>query len=431
MQNEILEKAAAVLWGPFTLLLLIIFGGFLVIKSKMRFIMAMPKAVKNAFSAEKCGEISSLMVLSNSLAATMGTGNIVGVAAAILSGGAGALFWMQIAALCGMMIKFSEAALAIKYRSLGAGPMGYLSRIKLLGKPLAVAFAVCCAAAALGSGCVTQSNSAAQALELFSIPPVWCALVFGVVSWFAAGGGIKGIMRFSSVLILVITIGYITMSLIVIIKFKDSLPLVFKGILREAFCIKAVCGGAAGHTIKEAIRFGLSRGIFSNEAGMGSSAIGYSLLKSDNAAEQGMLSIAEVFADTVICCSLTGLVLLLSGANFISENGALAAINAFSVSLGEGYGKLCAAFIALFAIASVCGWYIYGVKALQFLMPKSKKAEKVYRFIYALCSALGAAAAADTIWLLSDVLTGSMMIINLFGLLLLHEDIAEIISKKL
>lgn len=417
-------------WGPFTMAVIMLFGGWMTLKSKGMFIIKAPLAVKKSLSSNHKGEITPFMSLSNALAATMGTGNIVGVATALSAGGPGALFWMQAAALSGMMIKFSEAALAVRFRKLGAGPMGYLKKIKYIGKPLALMFAISCAAASIGSGCMTQSNSAAGALQRLSVSPFVCAAVFGLLAWNATNGGIKGIMRLSSIMIPFITLGYIVLSISVIIKLRADLPAVLYDIMQSAFSFEAAAGGAAGYTVRLAVRYGLSRGIFSNEAGMGSSAIAYSLSAENDIQGQGALGIAEVFIDTVICCTLTGLVLLLSSCELSGADGASMAIEAFSLSLGRKYGGMTAVFIALFGLASVCGWFTYGVEAVKTLFPNSGGALKIYHALYAVCSALGALAASETVWLLSDILTGAMLLINLFGMIMLIDEINGLICCK-
>jgi len=425
--QRLFERAAEALWGPFTLVMILFFGGYLLIKSRAKFIIKAPISVAKSLSV-KNNEISPFMSLSNALAATMGTGNIVGVAAAISSGGPGALFWMQIAAIAGMMIKFAETALAVKCSSIAPGPMGYLQKIKIVGKPLAVLFAISCIAASLGSGCITQSNSAAQALTELSVPSLYCALIFGFVSWKTAGGGVKGIMKLMTYLIPFITVGYIAMSAAVIFKYKYGLLSAFKTILTSAFCFDSFAGGAVGYTAKQAVRFGLARGIFSNEAGMGSSAIAYSLVKQVDAKQQGMLAIAEVFADTVVCCSLTGLVLILTD-SYSNLNGAESAVKAFSLGLGDVFGYTAAVFIALFGLAAICGWYTYGIKALEFLLPDKKYISMPFRIIYSLFSAIGAVIPFSAVWAASDFFTGVMMIINLFGMLMLLDNINDIIKS--
>ena len=426
--TAVLERMSDMAWGPFPLLVLVLFGGWLTAESRAAYIIKAPFAVKRLFSKEHKGEITPFMTLSNALAATMGTGNIVGVATAVSAGGAGALFWMQAAAFFGMMIKFSEAALAVKFKAFGAGPMGYLSRIRYIGRPLAYLFAAACALASIGSGCITQSNSAAGAMTCLSVRPAVCAVFFGIICLLATGGGVKGLMRLSAYVIPFITVGYISMAAAVAVKFRADLGGVISDILKAAFCFRSAAGGAAGYTVRQAVRYGLSRGIFSNEAGMGSSAIAYSLSGDNDAKAQGMLAVAEVFIDTVLCCSLTGIVLLLSKCELSGYDGTTIAINAFSSALGGRFGGLTAVFIAIFGLASVCGWFTFGCEAVRLLFADSKPAMKAYRYIYAFAAAAGAVTSSKTVWLLSDTLTGIMLIINVLGMILLADEIKDIIS---
>jgi len=426
----VLERVADLAWGPFTLLVLILFGGWITVKSRGIYFFRAPTALKKLFSSGHKGDITPFMALSNALAATMGTGNIVGVASAVAAGGPGALLWMQAAAIFGMMIKFSETALALRFRRFGAGPMGYLKKIKHIGGLLSLIFAISCISASIGSGCMTQSNSAASALQSISVSPVISAAVFGMLCWAATSGGINGIMRLSSYAIPFITVGYIVMSLAVMIKFREDIAAVSLDIVRSAFCFKAAAGGAAGYTVKKALRYGLSRGIFSNEAGMGSSAIAYSLSGDDDIEGQGMLAVAEVFIDTVICCTMTGMVLLLSKCEFVGADGAGMAINAFSSALGNFYGKMTAVFIALFGLASVCGWFTFGFEAVNEIFPNSRCSVRVYRILYSVAAAAGALTASETVWLLSDMLTGIMLLVNLFGMILLFDDIKQLVSTE-
>ena len=427
MQN-LFERAAEALWGPFSFMIIILFGGYLFVKSKAKFIIKAPISLLKCFENKKDNDITPFMALSNALAATMGTGNIVGVAAALAAGGPGALFWMQVSAFAGMMIKFSETALAVRFSSIAAGPMGYLQKIRRIGKPLAILFAVSCVAASVGSGCITQSNSAAQALVELSVPYWMCAIVFGVISWKISGDGVKGIMKLMTYIIPLITVGYIAISVAVIFRYKSSLTDALKIVVNSAFCFDSFVGGATGYTAKQAIRYGLARGIFSNEAGMGSSAIAYSLVKNADEKQQGMMAVVEVFADTVICCSLTGLTLILTDSYSI-KNGASAAIDAFSLGLGPAFGYAAAIFIALFGLAAVCGWYTYGIKALEFLLSDKKYINDSFRLIYSIFSAAGAIIPFSTVWAASDFFTGIMMIINIFGLLMLVNHINDIINS--
>lgn len=416
---NLLEKTAAALWGPFTLALLLILGAFIAAKTRFYPIRGMPAALKEVFFTKNGEEgVSPALSLCSALAATMGTGNIVGVATAVAAGGAGALFWMELSAIAGMMIKYAEAMLAAKYRCFGAGPLGYLKRIDGFGEIMSAVFALICLSAALLTGNMTQSNSAGQAMGLFDTSPWVCAVLFTAAAWVMTGEKVSRVMRLTALFIAPLTFCYLAVCLFAIWKCRADLAITLARIFFGAFGIDSLLGGVGGYGMAAAVRYGVARGIFSNEAGMGTSPIAYSLSNRLNSSKQGCLGAAEVFIDTTVCCTLTGLVLLLSGAD-CSLDGALFAVNAFSAVLGECAGTAAAVMIALFALASVCGWYIYGIVSLRSLLPKSRFAVKIYRVLYALFAGTGVFLRVKTIWLISDILTGMMLMINLMGIVLL------------
>lgn len=436
LTDMLLEHAAGALWGPFTMAVILGLGGYLTVKTRFFSLRSLPQALKNIVGdirAKQDGkrDVSAFMAMSTALGATMGTGNIVGVATAVAAGGPGAVVWMQLAALAGMMIKFAEVALAVKYKRLGAGPMGYLHALGKVGGVLAALFAMSCVVASLGTGNMTQSNSAAQALAHFSVSPILCAAVLGLFTWVATGKGIRGIMLLSAWIVPVITIGYLMLSIAAVWQGRSQLPDAIGGMFAQAFGLKAAAGGTLGYTVRSAMRFGLARGVFSNEAGMGSSPIAHSQSDCDNPVVQGMWGILEVFIDTTLSCTLTALVLLTAQGGMLlygAHNGAALAICCFSILLGAKWGALVAVFIALFGVTSVCGWYTYGKTALQYLLPKSAAAPKLYRLLYAVGVSLGALWSVRKIWLLSDLLTGMMMLFNIPGLLFLVQEVCQMVS---
>ncbi len=436
MTDMLLERAAGALWGPFTMVIILGLGGYLTIKTRFFSLRSLPRAFKNIFrdmggKQKEKGDVSAFMAMSTALGATMGTGNIVGVATALVAGGPGAVVWMQLAALAGMMIKFGEVALAVKYKRRGAGPMGYLHALGKLGGVLAVLFAVSCVVASLGTGNMTQSNSAAQALAHFSISPALCAAVLGLFTWVATGKGVRGIMLLSAWIVPVITVGYLALSIAAVWQGRAQLPNAVGEMFAQAFGLRAAAGGTIGYTVRSAMRFGLARGVFSNEAGMGSSPIAHAQSDSHDPVAQGMWGILEVFIDTTLSCTLTALVLLTAdggGLLYGVHDGAALAIRSFSTLLGGQWGALVAVFIALFGVTSVCGWYTYGKTALEYLLPESSAAPKVYRILYAVGVSLGALWSVRKIWLLSDLLTGLMMLFNMLGLLFLSREVLQIVS---
>lgn len=437
MTDMLLERAAGALWGPFTMIIILGLGGYLTFKTRFFSLRSMPQAFKNVIGdiGYKCQEkrdVSAFMAMSTALGATMGTGNIVGVATAVVAGGPGAVVWMQIAALAGMMIKFAEVALAVKYKRLGAGPMGYLHALGKLGGVLAVLFAFSCVAASLGTGNMTQSNSAAQAMAYFSVSPMLCAIVLGLFTWVATGKGVRGIMILSAWIVPFITVGYLALSMAAVWQGRSQLPAALGAMFTQAFGLRAAAGGTIGYTVRSAMRFGLARGVFSNEAGMGSSPIAHSQSDCNDPVAQGMWGVLEVFIDTTLSCTLTALVLLTAqGGELLrgAHDGAALAIRSFSALLGSHWGAMVAVFIALFGVTSVCGWYTYGKTALQYLLPKSFVAPKLYRLLYAFGVSLGALWSVRRIWLLSDLLTGLMMLFNMLGLLFLAREVHQLVRS--
>lgn len=431
-----LERIASAFWGPFTLLILLGLGGYLTLQTRFFSIRCLPEALRQMCRGKTqkgVGRPSAWMAMSTALGATMGTGNIVGVATAMVAGGPGAVLWMQIAALAGMMIKFSEVALAVEYRRLGPGPMGYLKLVSPSGKAktLPDAFAVCCLTSAVGMGNMTQSNAASQALSSLSVPPVCCAVFFGIFTFMATGRGVGGVMRLSSWIVPVITVGYLALAGAAVWQERAALPLALRTVGEGAFGLRAAAGGAAGYGVRSAVRYGLSRGIFSNEAGMGSSPIAHAEADGKGPVEQGMWGILEVLIDTSLSCTLTALVLLTAGGGVFWQesglDGAALATACFSTALDSRCGPVVSLFIALFGITSVCGWYAYGRRALEFLCPHCRTVMGVYRLLYAVGAALGAVWGSREIWLLCDFFTGTMLLLNLPGLIVLAPRVCRMV----
>ncbi|HWP50685.1 MAG TPA: amino acid carrier protein [Clostridia bacterium] len=431
----LLEHAAGALWGPFTMALILGLGGYLTVKTRFFSLRSLPQAFKNivgdiSANRKEKRDVSAFMAMSTALGATMGTGNIVGVATAVVAGGPGAVVWMQLAALAGMMIKFAEVALAVKYKRQGSGPMGYLHALGKMGSVLAVLFAISCVAASLGTGNMTQSNSATQALHYFSVSPMLCAVALGLFTWVATGKGVRGIMLLSAWIVPIITVGYLLLSIAAVWQGRANLFNAVGDMFAQAFGLRAAAGGTIGYTVRSAMRFGLARGVFSNEAGMGSSPIAHSQSDCSEPVTQGMWGILEVLIDTTLSCTLTALVLLTADSGKLLDgvhDGAALAIRCFSTLLGEQWGALVAVFIALFGVTSVCGWYTYGKTALQYLLPKSNMAPKLFRLLYAVGVSLGALWSVRKIWILSDLLTGLMMVFNMSGLLFLSQEVPQLV----
>lgn len=358
------------------------------------------------------------------LAATMGTGNIIGVSSAIITGGPGAVFWMWISALFGMMIVYAENYFGIICRrkdSSGKWHGGALCYIeKALKKPAALIYAFLCVFASFGMGNMVQTNSLSSAVSVqFHIPP----FITGAVAAFLCGlvilGGIKRISSVTEILIPVISLIYIISALYIVIKNASLLPEVFRKIFSEAFGIKSACGGICGTLIKKAVSTGMKRGVFSNEAGLGTSSMFHSQCSEDNPELQGMWGIAEVFADTIICCTLTALSILCvtEKSPFWGSNPAELTAEAFAVCFGTYSELFICISVTLFAFATLIGWSHCGESAFRYIA--GEKSAVVYRFIYCILAFAGAVLSLETVWTVSDIFNGLMIIPNILSLTVL------------
>ncbi|MEJ2312351.1 MAG: sodium:alanine symporter family protein [Gemmatimonadales bacterium] len=374
------------------------------------------------------GDISHFQALMTALAATVGTGNIVGVATAIASGGPGALFWMWMTGLVGMATKYSEAVLGVRFRETdergekSGGPMYYLENgipWGGLGKLLAVLFAVFASIAAFGIGNGVQSQAVADALNRsFSLPHWLTGLVVATCVGAVILGGIKSIGRFTAVFVPMMIILYMGAAGLVIFlnigRVPDALRLVFQG----AFTPVAAGGGAIGYTVAQAVRFGVARGVFSNESGLGTGGIAAAAAQTNEPVRQAMVSMTQTFIDTIVVCSFTGLAILSTGSWTSGLDGAHLTQQAFSAGLpGETGGVIVAVCLSFFAFSTMLGWSYYGERNLEYLI--GVKAIFPYRLAFVTVIAIAAVAKLDVVWLLSDITNALMAFPNLIGLLLL------------
>lgn len=370
------------------------------------------------------GEISPFNALMTSLSATIGTGNIAGVATAIFIGGPGALFWMWCTALVGMATKFAEAVLAVKYREVDdngnhiGGPMYYIKNG--LGSKwawLGTAFALFGSFAGFGIGNTVQANSVADALSSNFGVPTW---VTGVILMLLVGavlvGGIKRIADVAGKLVPLMTVFYIAAGLAVLIVHAAEIPSAIALIIHSAFNPVAAQGGFAGAAVWAAIRFGVARGVFSNEAGLGSAPIAHAAAQTNNPVAQGLVAMLGTFIDTLIVCTITGLAIVVSGAWTSGENGAALTSYAFSHALPMG-NYIVAIALSVFAFTTILGWSVYSEKCVQYLF--GVRAVKPFRVVWILVVPLGAVSSLDFIWLLADTLNAMMAIPNLIALILL------------
>ena len=374
------------------------------------------------------GDISHFQALMTALAATVGTGNIVGVATAIGAGGPGALFWMWVTGLLGMATKYAEAVLGGRYRETDArgekagGPMYYLEHglgRGGLGRVLAIAFAAFATLAAFGIGNGVQSQAVADAMnESFGIPHWIVGLVTAAAVGFVIIGGIRSIGRVASVIVPTMIVLYIGVAGLVLISNAAEIPAAFGLVFEHAFGGRAVAGGVLGYTVLQAMRFGVARGIFSNESGLGTGAIAAAAAQTREPVRQALVSMTQTFIDTIVVCTLTGLAILTTGAWSSGAEGANMTQLAFDTSLLAGAGDIIVALgLATFAFSTMLGWSYYGERSLAYLF--GARAIPPYRLAFVAVVGLAAVVELDVVWLVSDILNGLMAAPNLVGLLLL------------
>ncbi|MBT2759021.1 sodium:alanine symporter family protein [Mesobacillus foraminis] len=421
--TDFLNWLSGVVWGPPTLLLIVGTGLLLTIRLGFYQFSSLPYALKLAFSKNQDknseGDISHFQSLMTALAATIGTGNIAGVATAVVLGGPGAIFWMWVTALVGMATKYAEAILAVKYRTVGGngqmagGPMYYIE--KGLGwKWLAVLFALFGSIAAFGIGSSVQSNSVAAAVEnSFGINPWITGMILTIFTALVILGGIKSIGKVTSLFVPVMAIFYVVGGLAIILMNLDLLPAALGKIFSDAFTGQAVAGGAIGAVI----RYGVARGVFSNEAGMGSAPIAAAAAKTDHPGRQALISMTGTFLDTIIVCSITGITLVMGGMYLDTDlTGAALTTETFD-SLLPGGGWIVTIGIILFAYSTVLGWAYYGEKCFEYLF--GNKSIMIYRFVYVATVLVGAGMNLGLVWTIADIFNALMAIPNLVGLLFL------------
>lgn len=425
--TSVLEAIKEIIWGPILLILLVGTGVMLTIRLKGIQVVKLPKAIKLIFKSENkgSGDISSFSALCTALSATIGTGNIVGVATAIGTGGPGALFWMWIAAFFGMATKYAECLLAKKYcvkdanGQVSGGPMYYIE--KGLGKkykPLAVTFAIFGIMGALmGIGTFTQVNSIATSVKtVVGLDPKITSVIIGVLVATIVFGGIKSISKVAEKVVPFMAIIYIGLTMIVIGANINELGNAFEAIIKGAFTGTAAAGGFAGATIAEAIRLGVARGVFSNESGLGSAPIAAAASKAAYPAEQGLISMTGTFIDTIIICTLTGLSIIITGTwNIEGVEGAGVTQLAFSQVLGDMGPILIMICLILFAFTTIIGWCYYGERCLEYLA--GVKLVNYYRAVFVILVSLTGFLQLEIIWIIADIVNGLMAFPNLIALI--------------
>lgn len=425
---EILNEIDAFVWGPPLLVLLVGTGILLTFRLKLLQVFKLPQALGLIFSAKNdgSGDVNSFKALCTALAATVGTGNIVGVATAIKAGGPGALFWMWMAAFFGMATKYSECLLAVKYRTVDAngnisgGPMYYIENgLGKKYKPLAVMFAVFGVLCAyFGIGTFAQVNSIVEITQISAgIPVVYTGIALTVVVAAVTIGGLKSIATVAAKVVPAMALLYFLTTVGIMIIFADQVPAAIATVLNSAFTPTAAQGGFLGATVMLAMRSGVARGVFSNESGLGSAPIVAAAAKTKWAAEQGLISMTGTFIDTIIICTLTGLSLVVSGVWCGPLNGAAMTESAFTMAFPAFGSILLLVGLVLFAFTTILGWNYYGERCVEYLM--GVKAILPYRIIFICLIACGPFLKLEEIWVLADIVNGLMAIPNLIALIAL------------
>lgn len=425
---EILNRLDSLVWGPPLLILLVGTGIYLSLRLGLLQIFRLPRAFRLIFVSdeEHQGDVSSFAALCTALAATVGTGNIIGVATAIKTGGPGALFWMWVAAFFGMATKYAEGLLAIKYRrkdahgAMAGGPMHYI----LLGmgekwRPLAIFFALAgILVALLGIGTFTQVNSITEAMQnTIQLPPAVTASILAILVALVIFSGIQSIARVSTKVVPFMAAIYILGTVTVLAVNLDRLLPTLQLVFSSAFSQTAAVGGFAGATIQMAIQNGVARGVFSNESGLGSAPIAAAAARTKEPVEQGLISMTGTFIDTLIICSLTGLTILITGVWDGNLNGVSLTQAAFATVFANLGPVLLSVFLVLFAFTTILGWNYYGERCFEFLF--GVRYIRVYRLLFVLMIVLGGFVGLEAVWILADIVNALMALPNLIALLAL------------
>lgn len=447
--SDVIKAVDDFVWGPVMLILLVGTGIFLTVRTRFLTWRNLGYALKSTLSKEARtksrgeGDVSPFSALTTALAATIGTGNIVGVATAMVSGGPGALVWMWISAAFGLTSKFSECMLAIKYREVNAkgemsgGPMYTMKKAlknKTFGSVLAWLFALFAVVASFGIGNMTQGNSIAGALHTtFHVPTELTGVVITILALVIIVGGIKSISKVSSVVVPVMAVFYVVCGIIVILGNLSNLPSGIAMIFHMAFSPEAVGGGLCGTIVASmtnAMRFGVARGVFSNEAGMGSAAITAAAATTDHPVRQAYINMTGTFWDTIVVCTITGLAIASSGVLGRTDaagnllTGSDVTIAAFETVLGSAGGWLVTIGITLFAFSTILGWEYHGEKAFEYLVG-THRFNMIYRIVFSMMVYVGCTQTLNLVWNFSDIANALMAIPNLICMLLLSGEIAK------
>ncbi|MFC2076036.1 alanine/glycine:cation symporter family protein [candidate division KSB1 bacterium] len=438
MQDQLIvffQEASRIIWGPPMILLLVGTGLYLtIILRGLQFRTLLHSLhlalIKRREETNQPGDITHFQALMTALAATVGTGNIAGVATALTVGGPGALVWMWVTGLVGMATKYSEAVLGVKYREVSGdgrmmgGPMYYISK-GLRWRFLGTLFALFAAVSAFGTGNMIQSNSVADVVRSTLGVPVWItSIIIATATALVIIGGIKGIARVTSLLVPMMILIYMAGALVLIGLNLDKIPGVLALVFRGAFSPTAAAGGFLGASVMMTLRTGISRGVLSNESGLGSSPIAAAAAQTKTPTSQALVSMTQTFIDTLVVCTMTGLVILLSGAWTSGATGAPLTAMAFEAGLPVTWGKFIVPFgLVLFAYSTILGWSYYGERSIEFLL--GPRSITPYRVVFCLFVLIGGVSRLELVWAVADCFNGLMALPNLIGLLALSSVIVK------
>ena len=434
--HSIIAAVNGFVWGPVMLLLILGTGLYLSLALRFLPIRMVPEGFRLLWQGRKEkgeeGEISPFNALMTSLSATIGTGNIAGVATAIFMGGPGAMFWMWVAALLGMATKYAEAVLAVKYRETDeegnhvGGPMYYIKNgLGERWKWLAFAFALFASLAGFGIGNTIQANSVADVLDAsFGIDELYSGIVMALLVGLVIIGGIKRIAHLAGAVVPFMALAYLLSGIIIIVINISEVPAAVATIITAAFTPTAAMGGFAGASIWAALQFGVARGIFSNEAGLGSAPIAHAAAQTNSPVRQGLVAMMGTFIDTIVICSITGIAIVVTGAYTSGESGSALSMLAFSTALPYVGEYVVTLGLVVFAFTTMVGWSFYGEKSVYYIF--GQKAIIPFRILWVLVIPFGSMMDLKFIWLLADTLNAFMAIPNLIAIVLLSPVIFKL-----
>ena len=428
--EHVLTAMNGLVWGPMMLALLVGAGIYLtaglraITWRKLIYSLRLLWRSRSSPTDDE-GDITPFQALMTALSATVGSGNIAGVATAIYLGGPGAVFWMWVTALFGMASKYGEAVLAVHFRQVDelgnhvGGPMYYIQHgLGSRWRWLAILFSLFGALAAFGIGNTVQANTVAAAVESSLHLPVWVTgLVMAVFTGAVIIGGVRRLGAVAATLVPLMAISYIAGALIIILLHAEQVPTALVTIIHSAFTGSAAAGGFAGSTVLMAIHFGVARGLFSNEAGMGSAPIAHAAAKTKDPVHQGLIAMLGTFIDTIVICTMTALVIILTGSWTSGQTGVALTSEAFNAGLVQGGGVVVTLALILFAFTTLLGWSYYGERCAEYLL--GVRAIYPFRILWVIAIPIGAMGNLGLVWTLADILNGLMAIPNLIALLAL------------